>query len=115
MNLTHDDRLRELISQRMGEVFGDNKRNNPTNGKQKHLIKDAAERGMVLATPRLSKYLKGELGGITEDQLLWIATRLGIFINVGYGKPVLNEGRLSYEVTPYSEIECLNRLKIIFK
>ena len=115
MTLSHDNELRAMIDKRMGEVFGKNERNNPVNGKQKYLIKDANERGMKITSSRLSKYLKGESGGITEEQILWVATRLGVFINVGYGKPVIINGKLSYEITPYSEDECINRLKIIFK
>jgi len=114
MSLTHDNKLRALIDKRMGEVFGRNERNNPTNGKQKYLIQDAAKRGMSITTPRLSRYLKGELAGLTEDQILWVATRLGVFINVGYGKPVLTDGMLRYEVSEYKEEECLSVLSRIF-
>lgn len=114
MNLTHDNKLRALIDKRMGEVFGRNERNNPTNGKQKYLIQDASKRGMIITTSRLSKYLKGELGGLTEDQILWMATRLGVFINVGYGRPVLNNGMLEYELGDYNELEALGRLRRIF-
>lgn len=116
MNLAHDNELREMLIKRMGEIFDSPNRtaNLKYSGKQGALIKDAASRGIVISNSRLSKYLKGAKGGITEEQILWIATRLGIFINVGYGKPVLKDGRLSYEVGAYNESECLLRLSRIF-
>jgi len=104
MNLAHDNQLRQMINERIEKVFT----------YQRRLIEDAAERKMIISKSRLSKYLKGNSGGITEEQILWVATRLGVFINVGYGKPVLNNGKLSYELTPYSELESIRRLKKIF-
>lgn len=104
MNLAHNEFLREKINERIKEVFG----------KQSALIKDAEERGMILSKSRLSKYLTGQSGGIVEDQILWVATRLGIFVNIGFGEPVLKEGKLKYEISKYNEAECLRRLKKIF-
>lgn len=116
MNLTNDGQLRKMIVDRMGEVFNSPNRtaNLKFSGKQGAFIKDAASRGVIISNSRLSKYLNGLKGGITEDQILWVATRLGIFVNVGYGKPVLINGKLSYEVGDYNESECLARLARIF-
>lgn len=115
MNLTNDNELREMITARMAEVFNSpNRANSNYSGKQKAFIKDAESRGVIISNSRLSKYLSGVKGGLTEDQILWTATRLGIFINIGYGKPVLKEGRLVYEVGAYNEAECLSRLNKIF-
>ncbi|CAK0771579.1 hypothetical protein CCP3SC1AL1_570006 [Gammaproteobacteria bacterium] len=105
MNLANDETLRTEIKSRITSVFK----------YQRHLIKDAQDRGMAISSSRLSKYLNSSQGGVTEEQILWIATRLGVFVNVGYGKPVLKGGKLSYEITPYSEEEALHRLKLIFK
>ena len=105
MNLAKNDFLREWIVNRIKEVFVYNN----------HLISDANERGMKISKSRLSKYLHGHIGGITEDQILWVATRLGIFVNIDFGKPILKGGKLSYKITKYDEAECLVRLKKIFK
>lgn len=105
MNLAHDDRLRELISKRMTEVFGT----------QASLIRDAGERKMVLSKTRLSKYFGNKEGGICDEQVLWIATRLGIFIHINFGNPVLKNGKLFYEVPKYDELASLQRIKQIFK
>lgn len=111
MNLANHEPLRELINARMEEVFGSVGKEY---GKQKAFINDAAERGMKISTSRLSKYLKGNEGGITEDQIVWSATRLGIFINLNLGEPALKEGKLIYEVKKYDELKCLTRLRKIF-
>ena len=105
MNLAENDLLRGWIVKRIKEVFGSNN----------SLIRDAEERGMLLTKSRLSKYLNAREGGLSEDQILWIATRLGIYINIGFGKAVFNKGKLKYEVTSYNELEALTRLKKIFK
>lgn len=103
--LSKNEELRSLIVKRLKEVFK----------YQRHLIKDAEERGMHLTASRLNKYVKGHEGGINEEQILWIATRLGIYINLGLGKPVLKDGKLQYEVTEYDERESLKMLSKIFK
>lgn len=105
MMLSKNEDLRALIVSRLKEVFK----------YQRHLIKDAEERGMHLTASRLNKYLKGHEGGINEEQILWIATRLGIYINLGLGKPILKDGKLQYEVTEFNEAEALAKLKKIFK
>lgn len=104
MNLAENDFLRGWIVKRIKEVFGSNN----------SLIRDAEERKMPLTKSRLSKYLNNREGGLSEDQILWIATRLGIYINIGFGKAVFNKGKLKYEITPYNELESLQRLKKIF-
>lgn len=104
MNLTKNNQLRKLILDRIKEL----------DYSYSFIMKDALERGMDIKPERLSKYVKGKSGGITEEQLLWIATRVGIFINLNFGKPVFEDGKLKYDITPYSELECLVKLKQIF-
>jgi hypothetical protein len=104
VNLTKNTFLRTEILKRIKEL----------DYSYSDLIKDAAERGMDIKPERLSKYVKAKSGGITEEQLLWIATRLGIFINLNFGKPVFEGGKLLYKITPYSEIECLRKLQQVF-
>lgn len=105
MNLSENSFLREKINERLKIVFHT----------QAGLIKDAEERGMPLYKSRLSKYLGGQKGGLLEDQILWVATRLGIFVNVNFGKPVLKDGKLSYVIPDYDESLCLKEIKKIFK
>lgn len=104
MNLSQNDTLRDLITGRIKLVFE----------KQAPLIKDAGERGMVIDTTRLSKYLKAKSGGLTDDQVLWIATRLGIQVHLNFGTPVIKGDKLEYKILKYDEAKCLQRLKKIF-
>ena len=104
MNLVNNERLREEVLTRMEKL----------DFTAAFLCADAAERGMVIKADRFSKYVKGKKGGLTDEQLLWVATRLGIYININIGKPVLSEGKLKWVISPYQEQECLNRLKLIF-
>lgn len=104
MNLVNNERLREEVLTRMEKL----------DFTAAFLCADAAERGMVIKPDRFSKYVKGKKGGLTDEQLLWVATRLGIYINIHFGKPIMREGKLEWVISPYQEQECLNRLKIIF-
>lgn len=104
MNLTKNTTLRTEILKRIKEL----------EYTYSFIIKDAAERGMDIKPERLSKYVKGKSGGITEEQLLWIATRLGIFINVNLGTPVFEDGKLLYKIMPYNELNCLKAINRIF-
>ena len=104
MNLVNNDKLRIEVVTRMENLAFT----------AAFLCADAAERGMAIKPDRFSKYVKGKKGGLTDEQLLWVATRLGIYININLGKPVLSDGRLKWNITPYQEQECLNRLKLIF-
>ena len=104
MNLVNNERLREEVLGRMEKL----------DFTASFLCADAAERGMVIKPDRFSKYVKGKKGGLTGEQLLWVSTRLGIYININLGKPVVSEGKLKWVISSYQEQECLNRLKLIF-
>jgi len=104
VNLTKNPRLREKILERLKEL----------DYTQSFLIKDASERNMDIKPERLSRYLKNKSGGLTEDQLLWVATRLGIFLNINFGNLVVEEGVAKFVIPPYNELEILKKLKLIF-
>jgi hypothetical protein len=104
MNLINDSELKSHIVNRLKEL----------DYKQAFICKDAEERGMKIDPSRLSKYIKGKKSGLTEEQLLWIATRLGIYVNVGFGKLHIENGKPSYKLTPYSELEAIKMLNKIF-
>lgn len=105
MNLAHNEKLRELVNERLKEIFK----------KQSELIRDAEKRGMTISKSRLSKYLTGSEGPIKEEQVLWIAERLGIQVHLNFGQPTMEKGKLKYEVVPYDEKAALNRLNKIFR
>ena len=90
MNLTKNTILREAIIGRLKEL----------GMSYSELLKDAAERGMKIAPARMSKYVKNKYGGMTEEQLLWVATRLGIYINLNLGKITMEGGKPTFKITP---------------
>jgi len=104
MKLTENTVLKEHIMARIVE-FG---------WKDQNLIADAESRGFIIDRYRWSKYKNGKKGSITDDTLLWVATRLGIDISVRLGKPVIKDGKTTWEVPPYDENKALERLNILF-
>lgn len=104
MNLAHNEFLRKEIKKRVEKVFG----------KPASLIKDANERGMNIDAARISKYFRNKSGGLTEEQILWVATRLGIEIHINFGKPIVKENKVVFELKPYDELESIRRLNKIF-
>lgn len=105
MNLSQDKTLRDKIQKRVDEIFS----------KNSALIADAEERGVRIDPTRLSKYFKGKSGGLTDDQVLWVATRVGIQIHINFGTPIITRDyKLKYEIEKYDELKCLQRLKKIF-
>lgn len=104
MNLTKDTQLRTLIAARMQEL----------DYKPSFLCNDAKERGFDMKPDRLSKYLKGKSGGLTEEGVLWLACRLYIPVQISYGRPVYRDGKLYYEVPKYDELEALKLVNRVF-
>jgi len=83
--------------------------------------RDAQERGMDIDEARISNYKniftkknKGKKTSLTATQLLWLATRYGVFINIAIGEPVVKEGKVEFKVPPFDELACLRKLKRIF-
>ena len=104
MKLTDNAALRENILKRLKEL----------DWKDSFLINDAKERGMIIEAARWSKYKKNKSGQITDETLLWIATRLGINISVRIGDPVVKDGKVTCEIGRYNELNILRRLKVVF-
>lgn len=102
MNLVKHPLLREKILERLREL----------EFSQSFIVNDASERGMKIASDRLSRYLNNKEGGmITEDQLIWLATRLGIDVSVNLGKLVVDGDSANFIIPPYNELSVLNMLK----
>lgn len=84
---------------------------------QQDVINDAAMRGYKLPVDMISRYLKhGDMkGSLREDQIVWLATRYGVFINLTIGTPEIDEnGRIKFAIKDYNEEESLKRLKLLF-
>lgn len=92
------------------------------------IIEDAEERGIHISPPRISKYKSAIKYGknwkvksigsfkesFTSNQLLFLCYRYGIYVHINVGSPVIEGGKLKYEVMPFSEIDCLRKLYQVF-
>jgi hypothetical protein len=105
MNLVQNPEIKRLLLDRWKEL----------DIRVSDVIKDAEERGMKLCPVRMSRYKTGNhKAGISESQLIWLATRYGIFITFNIGEPMIVDGKLKYDVKPYNELRCLLMLNKIF-
>jgi len=80
------------------------------------IIKDAESRGRKIENASLSKYMNhGNVrGALSEDIIVWLATRWGVDISLMVGTPKLVGGKLKIELPQYDESKALSRLKTIF-
>ena len=78
------------------------------------IIRDARERGVKLYASQMSRYMKGEKGCPCEQDLLWLAWRWGVRVQMVVGRAVVKEGKITFEVPPYNEEECLASIKKLF-
>jgi hypothetical protein len=84
---------------------------------QQDVINDAAMRGYKLPVDMISRYVRhGDMrGSLREDQIIWLATRYGVYINLTIGSPEIDEnGRIKFAVKEYNEEESLKKLKLLF-
>lgn len=98
-------RLKELYPSNIGFGF-----------KNAVVVKDAAERGVKIDAGQLSRYFspKRQKNTLSEEQIIWLCFRYGIFIRVTVGEPVVREGKLYYEVPRFDEARALNNLKLLY-
>lgn len=100
MKLVENEYLRQQVLKRIAEL----------GWKDSFLLNDAAERGMKIAPARWSQYKKNKSGQITDEMLYWIATRIGIDINLRFGKPVFDGKKIEWTIQPYNELECIKKV-----
>lgn len=105
MSLSKITKLRKELIKRWGEL----------DLKTSDIIRDANERGRKLHAAQMSRYIKGEKGGPREEDILWLSYRWGIPVRMSVGTAVVTEGKITYEIRPYNESECLESLKKVFK
>jgi len=104
MSLAKNTKLRKEILKRWKEL----------EKRPSDIIRDANERGRKLHAAQMSRYIKGEKGGPCEEDLLWLAWRWGVRVQMTLGKAVIRDGKIVYEIPPYDEQECLQSIKKIF-
>jgi len=104
MSLSKNTKLRTELMKRWSEL----------ELKTSDIIRDANERNRKLHAAQMSRYLKGVKGGPCEEDLLWLAWRWGVRVQMVLGKAVIRNNKIVYEIAPYNEAECLQSLKKIF-
>jgi hypothetical protein len=105
MGLAKITKLRTLLQKRWKEL----------GFRPSDIIRDANERGLKLHAAQMSRYIKGEKGGPSDNDIMWLAYRWGIPVRMNIGEPVITEGKITYEIRPYNEQECLESIKKVFK
>lgn len=111
-----NEELRSVLIARLKDVqprYPDKKQ---TEVHQAAVCKDAADLGFKITPQQLNKYIKHGYGtySLKEDQILWLCVRYGIDISLRIGTPKIEGKEIKYKIQPYSEKECLRRLKVIF-
>lgn len=112
--------LRKALKARLKDVCpkypGKKNPEGPVEIHQSMICKDAKERGFNITPQQLNKYLNHGHAtySLKEDQILWLCVRYGIDISLRVGEPKVEGKSIKYKIRPYSESECLKRLKDIF-
>ena len=79
------------------------------------VCKDAVSRGMNISVASLSKYFKqSDRNNLTEENIIWLCYRYGIFVLLTVGSPKVSDGKLTFSVDPYNEEKCLMLLNRLF-
>jgi hypothetical protein len=113
MSIVKDsERLKEELLKRLKELY-------PTNVgygfKNSMVIKDAKERGVKIESGNLSRYFgTSKKNGLSEEQLIWLAYRYGIMIQLSIGTPIIKDGKISFEVGKFNEAKSLQILKLLY-
>lgn len=79
------------------------------------VCKDSVKRGMNISVASLSKYFKeSDRNNLTEENIIWLCYRYGIFVLLTVGAPIITSGKLTFKVPPYNEDKCLALIKKLF-
>jgi hypothetical protein len=108
------NKLRTVLHNRLKEIYPSNRGHGFNNAA---VIKDADERKFKIAPEALSRYISGksDKGSLSEAQLVWLAYRYYIPIQLNIGVPVVKDNRIVFEIPKYDELKALTLLNQIFK
>ncbi len=113
MNLVKNEKIKALLFNRWKEL----------GLRVADVIQDANERGQKIHASSMSKYRSSaKKETISQEQLLWLCTRWGVFVSFNIGEPLITGkdgkeitgAKAKYEVKPYSEKRCLALLEKIY-
>jgi hypothetical protein len=90
--------------------------------KNSQIIKDAEERGMILTKSNMTNYRKSDpsigITGLTQKQVLWLALRYFVPVQIQLGVPEIVKGEIQYSIPKFDELQAiknLNKHKALFK
>ena len=94
--------------------------------KNADIIKDADERGMKLTKSNMTNYRNsnpendkdGEIHGLTQKQVLWLALRYFVPFQLAIGLPEIDGDKIKYTIPKFDELQAiknLNKHKALFK
>ena len=77
------------------------------------VVRNAREIGKIINEAALSRYLRhGNVKGtISQEDVLWLATRYCIPVKIGVGAPYFDGKRIKWTLPPYNEKNALKQLK----
>lgn len=79
----------------------------------KKVANDASSYGININIHSLSKYLtKSKKTNLTEDTIIWLSFRYGVYVNLIVGTPKIEDNKLKSSITDYDEKRCLKFLQI---
>lgn len=114
MGLIKDsDRLRTYIHERLKEIYPSNRGHGFVNTA---VVRDAEERKFKITPETLSRYISGDKkkSTLSENQIVWLAFRYGIPIQLSIGVPVIKDGKIIFEIPKYNESKSLELIRRIF-
>jgi len=78
--------------------------------------KDALLHKQKISVSSLSKYFSNSYANnLTEENIIWLCFRYGIYITLNVGRPYLNEqNKIQFRVVGYNEEQCLLMLAKLF-
>jgi hypothetical protein len=105
-------RLKEELLKRLIELYPKGKRFNNA-----EVIKDAEERSFKLASGAMSRYFsdKPQKNTLSDEQILWLALRYGIPVQLAIGVPVVNGDKVDFIAPRFDELKSLKMLKQVFE
>ena len=106
-------KLKEEMHKRLKQIYPSNRGHGFNNAA---VIKDAQERKFKIAPEALSRYISGNSGkgSLSEAQIIWLAYRYYIPVQVNIGVPVVKDNKIIFEVPEYNELRALTLLNKIF-
>src|SRR6478609_4417439 len=114
MGLVKDSKvLKEALKQRLSYIYPSNTK---VGIKISSIVKDSQERGFNLSSDLLSRYFsdKPQKSTMSETQLIWLAIRYGIPIQLSIGEPEIINESVKYIIPKFNKSESLKKLKAVF-